>query len=341
MPKEYKVFINDRNYTSWVFHDLETNTDLPPDKHDNLNMINPIQNKLFTGDIIQEDGSLIYSSIRNCSHLAGVLILEKTYGRTENKKRLLYKCIPHDKRIPFFLVPYDIKLGFQKNLVNKYIVFRYDNWETQFPRGIIQEVLGDVDNLEVFYEYQLYCRSLHDSMREFTKKTRYLKNNDDNIKKILNNPAFTIEQRLDEYIFTIDSQSSTDLDDGFSVVKINDNLNRLSVYISNVFFWMETFDMWGSFSERVATIYLPNYKRPLLPTILSNELCSLLENQKRFAFVMDIYLDNSGNIQKHEFKNALIMVKKNWCYEDPKMVVKDKNYNLFFNIFQKNKIFFF
>lgn len=334
MSKEYKVLINDRNYTSWVFHDMETNTDLLPETHEQLTKINPIQYKLFTSDMIHEDGSLIYSFVRKCTNLAGVLILEKTYGRTENKKRLLYKCIPHDKRIPFFLVPYDIKVGFQKNLINKYVIFKFDNWNGQFPQGIIQEVLGNVDDLEAFYEYQLYCRSLHDSMREFIKQAKYLKNNDDNIKKILNNPCFTIEQRLDEYIFTIDSQSSTDLDDGFGVTKIDDNCNRLSIYISNVFFWMETFDMWGSFSERVATIYLPNYKRPLLPTILSSDLCSLLENQQRFAFVMDIYVDNSGNILKHDLKNALIRVKKNWCYEDPKMIAKDKNYNRFLELTQ-------
>lgn len=335
MPKQCKILINDRTYTSWFFNDIDANVDIKLEEGDELCKINPSVHKLFSGDVITPDGKTIYSFVKNCPNLAAVLLLEKTYGRTTNKKRLLYKCIPNDRRLPFFLVPYDIKMGFQKNMVNKYITFKYDNWDNQHPYGVIQEVLGDVDNMEAYYEYQLYCRSLHESMRDFTKKSRYLKNNEEHIQKILSNTNFAIENRTDEYIFSIDSPNSTDLDDAFGIKKIDDTKHKISIYISNVFFWMETFDLWSSFSQRVSTIYLPNYKRPLLPTILSSDLCSLLENQMRFAFVMDMYVDNSGNIEKTEFKNALIRVNKNYIYEDPKMIAKDKYYNQFLELTQK------
>ena len=35
--------------------------------------------------------------------------------------------------------------------------------------------------------------------------------------------------------------------------------------------------LWRSFTKRVSTIYLPDKKRPMLPTILSDCLCSLQE----------------------------------------------------------------
>ena len=73
----------------------------------------------------------------------------------EKKKRLLYKCIPDDKYLPAFLVPYDIKMGFQKKLINKYVVFKFQSWDDKHPHGSLIETLGDVNNLEVFYEYQL------------------------------------------------------------------------------------------------------------------------------------------------------------------------------------------
>jgi exoribonuclease R len=335
MPKQCKILIGDRNYTTWFFNDIDANIDIKLGENEELSKIQPLEQKMFSGDVIAPDGTIIYSFVKNCPNLAAVLLLEKTYGRTPNKKRLLYKCIPNDRRLPFFLVPYDIKMGFQKNIVNKYITFRYDHWDQQHPHGIIQEVLGDVNNMEAYYEYQLYCRSLHESMRDFTKKSRYLKNNEEHIQKIISNTNFVIETRIDEYIFSIDSLNSTDLDDAFGFRQLDENNYCMSVYISNVFFWMETFDLWSSFSQRVATIYLPNYKRPLLPTILSSDLCSLLQDQLRFAFVMDIYVNSSGEIGRCEFKNALIKVKKNYCYEDPKMVAKDTYYRKFLEITQK------
>ena len=70
---------------------------------------------------------------------------------------------------------------------------------------------------------------------------------------------------------------------------------RVSIYIANVFLWLETLDLWKTFSHRVATIYLPDRKRPMLPTVLSDTLCSLQENQNRFALAMDIYIDMEGN----------------------------------------------
>lgn len=335
MPKQCKILIGDRNYTTWLFTDIDANVDIKLEQDDELNKIQPLAQKMFSGDVITTDGTVIYSFVKNCSNLAAVLLLEKTYGRTANKKRLLYKCIPNDRRLPFFLVPYDVKFGFQKNIVSKYITFRYDHWDQQHPHGIIQEVLGDVNNVEAYYEYQLYCRSLHESMRDFTKKSRYLKNNDEHIQKILSNPNFVIENRTEDYIFSIDSMNSTDLDDAFGIQRIDEENSRISIYISNVFFWMETFDLWSSFSQRVATIYLPNYKRPLLPTILSSDLCSLLQNQLRFAFVMDIYVNGLGEMTKCDFKNALINVKKNYSYEDPKMIAKDIYYRQLLELTQK------
>lgn len=79
-----------------------------------------------------------------------------TYGRTENKKRLLYKCIPNNRELPEFMVAYDLKLGFSKDVKNKYVLFKFEHWNDEtYPRGILTETLGDVDDLAAFYEYQI------------------------------------------------------------------------------------------------------------------------------------------------------------------------------------------
>ena len=102
----------------------------------------------------------------------------------------------------------------------------------------------------------------------------------------------------------------------------------ISIYISNVSIWLDTLNLWDSFSNRISTIYLPDKKRPMLPTILSDNLCSLKENELRFAFVIDIHIKNDMFI-KTEFNNCLIKVAKNYIYDDKKLL-KDSNYQKLF-----------
>ena len=100
------------------------------------------------------------------------MVLEgnKTYGY-HSKNRLYYRCIPDDRRLPEFLVPYKLKIGFIKKMTNKYIIFKYKNWDNKHPTGTIIQTIGPVDNLTSFYEYQLYCKSLYASIQQFTKNT--------------------------------------------------------------------------------------------------------------------------------------------------------------------------
>jgi exoribonuclease R len=348
--RKVKIHINDRSYSSWSFIDLESNNEIAIEDFPTLSKINPIDMKLFSRDVFVtsriDDNftpTTVHSPVRISTSIAGVLLLEnnKTFGRTENKKRLLYKCIPDDRHLPSFLIPYDIKLGFSKVNKNKYVVFKYENWDGKHPRGILVETVGDVDSLESFYEYQLYCKSIHISLTDFTNNTRKVlnqKTNEDYIEQIFKNSNFQIEDRREKYVFTIDPHNSLDYDDGFSIEELENGSYKISVYIANVFVWLETLGLWNSFSRRVATIYLPDRRRPMLPTILSDMLCSLQENQSRFAMVMDFIVDENGKMiqpSAFEYRNALIKVRKNYRYEDAVLTTEDAHYNKLFHITTK------
>ena len=338
--KKFQIMIEDRNYSQWNILDAETgkNVDIADSEYPGLSELNPIKEKLFTKDIFSFNSDLsinvLHCSVKETLELPGILMLDnnKTFGRTENKKRLLYKCIPDDKHLPAFLIPYEIQMGFSKVNKNKYVIFKFDSWKDKHPQGILVQTLGNVDNIEIFYEYQLYCKSLHHSISKFINKTREnieKRPAAEHISQIFNNKNFTIEDRRnDHYIFSIDPLGSMDFDDAFSIKKTPDGNWKVSVYIANVYFWLESFNLWNSFSKRVSTIYLPDRRRPMLPTILSESLCSLQKQQDRFAFVMDVIVDADGNIIENScsFSNALITVEKNYVYEDPKMIATDENY---------------
>ena len=318
----YKIHISDRNYQTWVVYDstsLSVIDNLSPEN------FNPSDHKLFTNDVFSLDPScqIVHSSVRLTDNIPAVLVLDgsKTYGRDKKTGKLLYKCVPDDVRLPSFLVPYELKnVGFSKVHVNRYVTIKYVEWTSKHPIGVLTNSIGDINVLDNFYEYQLYCKSLNASIQKFTKDTAdALKNvaHDAFIEKICEkNPS--IENRIDWNIFTIDPKGSQDFDDGFSIKELADSPTSylLSIYIANVTIWLDNLNLWTSFSRRISTIYLPDRKRPMLPTILSDCLCSLQEGRNRIAFVMDIVI-KEGQIVSTKYGNCVIKVSRNYVYEDP------------------------
>jgi exoribonuclease R len=328
MTTSYKILIDNREYTEWTLYDslsLNEVEKIP---------IEPANHKLFSSDIFEmNDNStnILHSSVRSMPCIPGVLVLSngKTYGKYKDK--YLYKCIPDDRRFPNFIVPYALKLGFSKNIDNKYIVFRFDNWNGKHPQGTIVSVLGDVDVLSNYYEYQLYCKSLYASIQNFNKATSdalKLKTEPEFISSMIE--KYNLVDRTHEKIFSIDSKDTTDFDDAFSITSIGTDSYKISIYIANVPLWMEELNLWGAFSDRISTIYLPDRKRPMMPIILSNCVCSLCENVVRLAFAIDITII-SNEIIGYKFENTYINVYKNHVY-DSKELKKDTNYKMMFNV---------
>tara|TARA_B000000475_G_scaffold109597_1_gene88828 strand:+ start:3452 stop:5143 length:1692 start_codon:yes stop_codon:yes gene_type:complete len=310
----YKLRVPNRQDASFGVVNAYTLTDEPIPVG-----FNPFHNKMFNQDIFTfNDGvvNILHSSARCMKVIPGVLALEnsQTYGRLKDK--FLYKCIPDDKRLPIFLVPYKIKLGFNKNIKNKYVVFEFRNWDNKHPLGSLTQTLGDVDSLEYFYEYQLYCKSLYASIQNITKKTmRKLKEKTEEqyIDMIIKNKDLK-DYRESRNIFSIDPEKSRDFDDAFDIEELDGGKKRISVYISNVSFWMDAMDLWDSFSNRISTIYLPDRKRPMLPTVLSDALCSLTEGDTRFALELELIVEDY-KVVNYKFYNSVIKLKKNLRYD--------------------------
>lgn len=341
MTTSYKILISDRNYSEWIIYDALSLNELV-DKID----VQPSTSKLFSGDTFEYDGNnstrenndthfkLLHSCVRSMPSIPGILVLKdgKTFGK--HKDKFLYKCIPDDKRFPIFTVPYALKVGFSKNIDNKYIVFRFDNWFGKHPQGTIVSVLGDVDVLSNYYEYQLYCKSLYASIQNFNKAaTDSLKQKTEPefISSMIE--KYNLVDRTFEPVFSIDSKETADYDDAFSIIDNGNNSYKLSIYIANVPLWMEELELWNSFSERISTIYLPDRKRPMMPLSLSTCVCSLCEQVVRLAFAIDITIVN-GEIIGYTFKNTYIKVYKNHIYGS-KELKEDANYKLMYDVVDK------
>lgn len=298
---EYKVTILHRNQDTLLCHS-------------GVEVI-PLKDKLFHDDtfVFNEDRNplVVSSPVRVQPTIAGVLVLEgnKTYGRDKKTKKLLYKCVPDDVRLPAFLVPYEMKhIGFSKVFTNHYVTIRYDHWDDKHPRAKLESVIGSVDTPECFYEYQLWCKGLQCSLQKFQKEA---------IKALDKVPTPAFEDRTHLHAITIDPLHTLDFDDAFSVDR---DAHTVSIYVSNVAWWLDAMQLWPVLSRRVATMYLPDKKRPMLPTILSENRCSLQQDETRVALAMDMLLDHQGKLVEVRFANVLIRVARNYVYEEPALL---------------------
>ena len=296
---------------------------------------NPLELKLFNGDVADEDGILIQSHYRKEDMpIPGIIVLDgKTYGRSTNNKPL-YKCIPDNKQLPIFLVPYEERNpSFIKKRVNNYVVFKFKEWTDKHPIGIISNTFGNVQDIKAFQEYQLACKELNVSLQKFTKETvkilteQSVKEN--MIDAILKKHSIE-DRRIGYNVFSIDPLGSKDFDDAFSI-QMYEKYIIISVYIANVPLIVDYLNVWSEFTDRVSTIYLPGTKKSMLPPILSDDLCSLHEGKERFAFTMDIKILKNEVVENNKelvqivditFSNTLIKVVKNYVYEEPVLLSK-------------------
>ena len=281
--------------------------------------------KLFYGDTFVLDESnkvvIVSSPVRLATEIPAVLCLRnnRTYGKQGTKH--YYKCVPDDKNVPPFLVPYEMKhVGFSKVFANKYVLIRFIEWTELNPRGMLTNVIGDVHLLDNYYEYQLQCKGLAISIQSFTKKMQETSKSIESY-KLVENPLITA--------ITIDPQGTKDFDDAFSITSIPDGKTKVSVHIANVPYWLDTFHLWN-YVTRVSTIYLPNKTKPMLPPILSEEMCSLVQGKSRHVFTMEVILDTeTGTILSTTFYCTQIKVSRNYVYEEADLLQFQEYQQLF------------
>ena len=106
-----------------------------------------------------------------------------------------------------------------------------------------------------------------------------------------------IRQDLTDLNFvTIDSETTEDMDDALTIKPILENQQqigwKLSVAVADPTAYIPLdSQIEADAKQRCFTNYLPGFNIPMLPRELSDDLCSLMENEKRPALVCEIETD--------------------------------------------------
>ncbi len=118
-------------------------------------------------------------------------------------------------------------------------------------------------------------------------------------------------------VFTIDPVDAKDFDDAISLEEKPDGLVRLGVHIADVANYVKVgqpIDMEAY--ERGTSIYLVDRVIPMLPELLSNELCSLRPDEDKRCITCFMDVDVKGNVKSFSVENTLIRSKYRLTYEE-------------------------
>lgn len=125
--------------------------------------------------------------------------------------------------------------------------------------------------------------------------------------EVENEKAFNRVDLLEKLIVTIDGEKTKDFDDAISVEKTSNNTYILGVHIADVAYYIkENSHLDLEARERGTSIYLIDLVIPMLPEKLSNGICSLNPNQKRFTLTLEAEIDFNGNVLSKKIYPSLI-----------------------------------
>ncbi len=124
------------------------------------------------------------------------------------------------------------------------------------------------------------------------------------------------ENLTDQVVYTIDPTDAKDYDDAISVEKTRDGY-RLSVHIADV----SHFVPHGSLVDKEAfergnSVYLPGMVVPMIPEVLSNDLCSLKPNRLRLAHSCIMEFNRRGRMTDWRLTDSLIKSRSRLAYEE-------------------------
>ncbi|MFA4846541.1 MAG: VacB/RNase II family 3'-5' exoribonuclease, partial [Patescibacteria group bacterium] len=121
---------------------------------------------------------------------------------------------------------------------------------------------------------------------------------------------------------TIDPFDAKDFDDALSVRKIDDGKIEVGVHIADVSFFVKPGEALDTEArERATSVYLVDRTIPMLPHILSTDLCSLNQDVDRLAVSAVFTLDNEANVLDSWFGETVIHSNKRFTYEEAQEVL--------------------
>lgn len=221
--------------------------------------------------------------------------------------------LPDNERLPRF----NVTAGAGVTLKPEYkALVHFLKWESRevAPEGEVEKLLGPVGEHET--EIQSIIAG-HAIVADFPPAV------EKDAEKIKANFAADLAEEVKKrrdfrttLTFTIDPHDAKDFDDALSFKDLGGDKYEVGVHIADVSHYVKE----GSALEeearkRATSIYLVDRTIPMLPEVLSNDVCSLVPHQDRLTFGAVFTLNKEGKILDEWFGRTVIHSAHRFTYE--------------------------
>lgn len=206
------------------------------------------------------------------------------------------------------------------------VVVKMTEWKPgdKNPEGEILQVLGNPGDHEteihsILAEYGLPYEFPEEVERDADKIDR----------RITDEEAAKRWDMRDVLTFTIDPKDAKDFDDALSMRKLENGNWEVGVHIADVSHYVVPGTILDDEAyERATSVYLVDRVVPMLPEVLSNDVCSLRPNEDKYTFSAVFELNDNAEIQKQWFGRTVIHSDRRFTYEEAQERIETKEGDL-------------
>ena len=202
------------------------------------------------------------------------------------------------------------------------VVVKLTEWpeRAQSPYGKIIKVLGKPGNLDVEMHAILYDYGL-----PYNFSNSILKSADKIDKSIHLEEIKKRRDFRDVLTFSIDPILAKDFDDALSFKEISKEKYEIGIHIADVSHYVKDETIIDEEAyNRATSVYLVDRVVPMLPEILSNNLCSLRPNEEKYTFSSVFEMNINGEITSEWYGKTIINSDHRFSYEEIQEILDNK-----------------
>jgi ribonuclease R len=123
--------------------------------------------------------------------------------------------------------------------------------------------------------------------------------------------------------FTIDPVDAKDFDDALSIQKLKNGNWEIGVHIADVSHYVKPGSMIDKEAiSRATSVYLVDRVVPMLPEILSNNVCSLRPHEEKLCFSAVFEMTDEAEVVEEWFGRTVINSDRRFTYEEAQQVIE-------------------
>ncbi len=241
---------------------------------------------------------------------------------TVDKHGDMFYMIPDDRRMYTDIVLEKGDLGFAE--VGMKVVVKVTSWNEKQPApvGEIIRVIGRKGEHNTEMQAIVYEKGFQiEFPAGVDEEAEKIKEEESRPETIAEQVKVRRDMR-DVLTFTIDPADAKDFDDALSIKTIGPDLYEIGVHIADVSHFVRPGTLLDAEGRRRAlSVYLVDRTIPMLPEILSNDLCSLNPHEDKYTFSAVFHITRTGEIKDKSFGKTIIHSDHRFSYEEAQEVL--------------------